>query len=131
MRRGWAIVATILAILAVVAIAIGAYNVSLDEGVRRGADAGQVVEVVGRGYGYWHGGFFPFGLILFPLFVIGIFWLVGAAFRGPRGGWNHEHGPGPFGPWSDEGRARFEERFQEWHRRQHEQAPAGGETAGG
>ncbi len=128
MRRGWAIVATILVVLAVVGIAVGAYNVGIDEGVRRGADAGQVVEVVGRGY--WHGGgFFPFGLILFPLFVIGIFWLVGFAFRGPRGGWNHEHGR--FGPWSEEGRARFEDRFQEWHRRQHEQTSSGSETPGG
>jgi len=128
MRRGWMVAATILAVLAVIGIAVGAYNVGLDEGVRRGAEAGQVVEVVGRGY--WHGGFFPFGLILFPLFLFGIFWLVGAAFRGPRGGWNHEHGPGRFGPWSEEGRARLEERFGEWHRRQHEEAPSG-DPAGG
>lgn len=127
MRRGRAIVLTILVALAVIGIAGGAYNVGLDEGVRRGADAGQVVEVVGRGY--WHGGFFPFGLILFPLFVIGVFWLIGAAFRGPRGGWHHEHGR--FGPWSEEGRARFEERFQDWHRRQHEQTSTGAETPGG
>jgi hypothetical protein len=129
MRRGWAIVAAILVVLVVVGIAVGAYNIGLDEGVRRGADAGQVVEVVGRGY--WHGGFFPFGLILFPLLVVGIFWLFGAASRGPRGGWNHEHGPGRFGPWSDEGRARFEERFLEWHRRQHEQSSSGTESSGG
>lgn len=130
MRRGWAIVAAVLVVLVMVGIGVGAYNVGVDEGIRRGADAGQVVEVVGRDY--WHGGgFFPFGLLLFPLVFIGFFWLIGSAFRGPRGGWNHEHGPGPFGPWSGEGRGRFEERFQEWHRHQHEQTSSSPEAAGG
>ena len=56
MRRGWVIVAAILTVLAVVGIAVGAYNAGVDEGIRRGAEAGQVVEVVGGRYG--HGGFF-------------------------------------------------------------------------
>ena len=129
MRSRWAIVATILVVLAVVGIAIGAYNAGIDEGVRRGAEAGQVVEVIGGRYG--HPGFFPFGLILFPLFVIGVVWLVGSAFRGGRGRWAHEHGHGSFGPWSDEGRSRFEERAQEWHQRQHEPGPSGDEGGSG
>lgn len=116
MRRGGAVLATVVGVLIVIAVGIGAYNWGLDEGVRRGADAGQVVEVVGRG---WHDGpgFFPFGLLLFPLLIIGVVWLIASAFRGP----GHDHpngpwgGPGRFGPWSEEGRARFEE----WHRRQH------------
>ena len=126
MRRGWAIVATILVVLAVVGIAIGAYNAGVDHGIRQGAEAGQVVEVVGDRYGH---GFFPFGFFLFPLFVIGAFVLIGWAFRGPHGRWGHDHGPG-FGPWSDEGRARFEERAGDWHRRQHEQATGDRETTG-
>jgi len=130
MRRGWAIGLAIVGVLLVVGIGAGAWNAGLDEGIRRGAEAGQVVEVVERGYG--HGGWgFPCGLILFPLFLFGLFWLIGGAVR--RGMWG---GPGghDHGPCSDEGRDRFERRFDEWHRRQHEQGsnspdPGGGATA--
>jgi hypothetical protein len=128
MRRGWAIAAAILVVLVTVGIAVGAYNAGIDEGIRRGAEAGQVVEVVGGRYGYGHG-FFPFGFFLFPLFIIGTIFLVSRAFRGPRSSWGHDHRPG-FGPWSEEGRARFEDRAGEWHRRQHEQASGGEETTG-
>jgi hypothetical protein len=128
MRGRWAIVAAILVTLAVIGIAIGAYNAGIDEGIRRGADAGRVVEVVNGRHGYGHG-FFPFGFFLFPLSLIGTFLLIGWAFRNGRGRWGHDHGPG-FGPWSDEGRTRFEERAGEWHRRQHEQASGGEETTG-
>jgi hypothetical protein len=124
MRRGWIIGAAVAAVLVVAAIAFGAYNVGLDEGIRRGAAAGEVVEVVGRGYGWGHRpGFFPLGLLLFPLLVIGCIWLVAAAFR--RGPWGDHHHGGWGGPgaWSDDARARFEERFGEWHRRQHEAGP--------
>ena len=127
MRRGWAIAATILAVLAVVGITIGAYNAGVDEGIRRAADSDQVVQVVG---GYGHGyGFFPFGFFLFPLFIIGTIFLVSRAFRGPRGSWGHDHGPG-YGPWSEGGRERFEERAGDWHRRQHEQATGDRESTG-
>jgi hypothetical protein len=128
MRRGWAIAGAILLVLVTIGVAVGAYNAGIDEGIRRGAEAGQVVEVVGGRYGYGHG-FFPFGFFLFPLFIIGAIFLVSRAFRGPRGSWGHDHGPG-FGPWSEEGRARFEDRAGEWHRRQHEQASGGEETTG-
>src|SRR5262245_27239525 len=115
MRRGWAIAASILVVLAVVGIAVGAYNAGVNEGIQRAATSDQEVEVVG---GYGHGwGFFPFGFFLFPLFLFGTFFLIGRAFRGPRG-WGYGHG---HGPWSEEGRARFEDRAQDWHRRQHEQ----------
>ncbi|MGA9160282.1 MAG: hypothetical protein WB297_05385 [Actinomycetota bacterium] len=127
MRRGWAIVATILVVLAVVGIAIGAYNAGVDHGIRQAADSDQVIQVVG---GYGHGyGFFPFGFFLFPLFIIGGIFLVSRALRGPRGPWGHDHGPG-YGPWSEEGRARFEERAGDWHRRQHEQATGDPQTTG-
>ena len=128
MRRGWAIAAAILVVLVTIGVAVGAYNAGIDEGVRRGAEAGQVVEVVGGRYGYGHG-FFPFGFFLFPLFIIGTIFFVSRAFRGPRGPWGHDRGPG-YGPWSDEGRARFEDRAGDWHRRQHEQASGGEESTG-
>ena len=128
MRRGWAIAAAILVVLVTIGVAVGAYNAGIDEGIRRGAEAGQVVEVVGGRYGYGHG-FFPFGFFLFPLFIIGTIFLVSRAFRGPRGYWGNDHGPG-YGPWSEEGRARFEDRAGEWHRRQHEQASGGEESTG-
>ena len=128
MRRGWAIAAAILVVLVTIGVAVGAYNAGIDEGIRRGAEAGEVVEVVGGRYGYGHG-FFPFGFFLFPLFIIGTIFFVSRAFRGPRGYWGHDHGPG-YGPWSEEGRARFEDRAGEWHRRQHEQASGGEESTG-
>jgi hypothetical protein len=127
MRRGWAIVAGILVVLVTAGIAVGAYNAGLDEGIRRAADSDQVVQVVG-GYGRGYG-FFPFGFFLFPLFIFGAIFLVGRAFRGPRGSWGHDHGPG-YGPWSEEGRAKFEDRATDWHRRQHEQASGAEETTG-
>ena len=117
MRRGWAIAAAILVVLAVIGIAVGAYNAGVNEGIRRAATSDQVVQVVG-GYGRgW--GFFPFGFFLFPLFIFGTIFLLSRAFRGPRG-WGHGYGHGS-GPWSDEGQAKFEDRARDWHRRQHEQ----------
>ena len=110
MRRGWAIGATLLVVLLTVGIAVGAYNAGIDDGVRRAADSSQVITVVGDRYG--HG-----------------FLLIGKAFRGSRGPWGHDHGSG-YGPWSEEGRARFEDKAGDWHRRQHEQASGGQETTG-
>ena len=127
MRRGWAIAAAILVVLVTVGIAVGAYNAGIDEGIRRArrrrtrwsrSSAGTDTDY----------GFFPFGFFLFPLFIIGTIFLVGRAFRGPRG-WGHDHGHG-YGPWSEEGRARFEDKAGDWHRRQHEQASGGEETHG-
>jgi hypothetical protein len=116
MRRGWAIALALVVTLLLVGVGVGAYHAGVNQGIHQAADSSQVVQVVG-GYG-WHGGFFPFGLFLFPLFLFGLFFLIGGAFR--RGAWGG--GPGHHhGPWSDEGRARFEQRFDEWHTRQHEQ----------
>ena len=152
MRRTMVIGLAILAVVVAAGIGIAAFNAGVDEGISReltrSGDADQVVRVVGHGYGYGYGrGFgFPFvGLILFPLFVIGIVLLVRGAFwrgrwGGPRwggpGGWGPggpggPGGYGPPGPWG--GQAAFDE----YHRRLHEQprtpdapadAPAGGGT---
>ena len=148
MRRMMVVGAVILAIVAVVGIGVAAFNAGVDEGISRelaqSGSGDQVVRVVGHGYGWGYGrGFgFPFGLILFPLLIIGIVLLVRGAFArgrwgGPRwwgpGGWGPggPGGYGPPGPWG--GPAAFDE----YHRRLHEQprtpagpgdAPAGGTT---
>jgi len=124
MRRfgiGFAIISLLLAI----GIGVGAYRV----GYQHGLDVNGSVQVV-RYVGWHAGGFFPFGLFLFPLLLIAVFVLVRGAFW--RGGWDH-HGSwhrGPGGPMGSPGRDAFED----WHRRQHEPeghgTPGGGERAG-
>jgi hypothetical protein len=106
MRRGIGVVTVIVLILAAIAIGVGAYNVGLNEGLEEARRGGEVVRVVGPGFG------FPFGLILFPLFLFGIFALFRAAAW--RGRWG---GKGAHGPWS--------ERAEEWHRQLHEQGHEG------
>ncbi len=80
--------------------------------------AGFEVTVVGDE----HRGFFP-GFFLFPLFLIGAFFLIGGIMRG-AGRWGRG-GPGGYGPgpWNEEGRRRFEERAREWHQREHGDTP--------
>jgi len=123
MRRGVAIVAAVVVILTGIGIGVAAYEAGERNGVEQGIAQveaaqgdGDAVDVV-----YVDDGrpFFP-GFFLFPLFLFGTFFLIGAIFRGGRWGHGH-HGPG--GPWNDEGRRRFEERAREWHTREH-----GGET---
>jgi hypothetical protein len=118
MRRGMWIWVLLLVILVGIAVGVGAYNAGLHQGIEDSGRAVEVVRVVdGRG-------FFPFGLILFPLFLFGIFALFRAAFwRGRWGGPRH-WGPGSGGK---DGPAMFEE----WHRRQHEQATGDHPGAGG
>jgi hypothetical protein len=116
MRRGMWIGVLLLVILVGIAVGVGAYNAGLHQGLEESGRTGEVVRVVGHG-----GGFFPFGLILFPLFLLGIFALMRGMFW--RGRWD---GPGP-GHWGERGPARFEE----WHRRQHEQGTGDHPGAGG
>jgi hypothetical protein len=58
----------------------------------------------------WHWGFFPFGFLLFPLLWIGLIWLFWGGFWRRRGGWG-----------------RWDDRFEDWHRRQHEGNNRGGD----
>lgn len=62
-------------------------------------------------------GFFPFGLLFFPLVVLAVFLLLRAVIWGgrPPGPWHH--GGPPSSAWLDD-----------WHRRQHE--PEGKATGG-
>jgi hypothetical protein len=127
MRRWYSIGAAVLVILAGVVIGVGAYNAGLNQGLERTGDAVQVVRYVGPGFG------FPFGLILFPLFLFGIFALARGAFwrrhwdGGPHG-WQGSMRPG--GPRGGGEPAAFED----WHRHLHEQSDehrdAGGAGAG-
>ena len=123
MRRAMVIGAVLLAIAVVVGVGIGAYNAGLHEGLE---DSGRAVEVVRvDGWG------FPFGLILFPLFIVGIILLVRGAF-----GRRHWGGPGHWGPGSGGpgGPGHWKAAMlEEWHRHQHgegdSEAGAGGEPA--
>ena len=108
----------ILSLLLAIGIGVGAYSI----GYHHGLDVNGSVEVVR--YAGWHaGGFFPFGLFLFPLFFVGVFLLLRGAFW--RGGWGHHdhHGPWGGGPVGTGGRDAFED----WHRRQHEPREGGRE----
>jgi hypothetical protein len=94
----------LLVLVVAIAAGVGGYNWGLSEGLEEAArSGGEVVRV----YGHHGGGFFPFGIILFPLFIFGIFALMRAAFWGGRwGGPGHHQG----GHYADD-----------WHRRQHEE----------
>jgi hypothetical protein len=84
-------------------------------GSQQTGDAPQVVQIDDDRGRHWFG-FFPF-FLLFPLLWIGLIWLIFGGF------WRHR-GPG---------RGRWEDRFADWHRRQHEtsdRGPAGPSAAG-
>lgn len=126
MRRGMWIGVALLVILALVGVGIGAYNAGLHQGIEDSDRAVEVVRVVGHGWG------FPFGLILFPLFLIGIVLLVRGAFGRRHWGGPGHHGPGSgWGPGGGGGRAAM---LEEWHRRMHGEgggSPSGEPRAGG
>jgi hypothetical protein len=116
MRRGYGVVLAIVLVLVAVLIGVGAYNAGVNHGLAQAGEPGEVVRYWGRGPGW---GFFPFGLLLFPLVFLGIFALFRFAFWGGRWG-DHPH-PHPMGPGGWGGR----EAFEEWHRREHERPQAG------
>ena len=119
MRRGFGLGAAILVVLLVVGIGIGAYNWGLSDGIDQGGKAVEVVRYVGHG-GF---GFFPF-FLFFPLIFLALFAFKGAMWRRHGG-----HGPGGHGPGG--GHGRWEQGFEDWHRRQHEVGTGGGGSSGG
>jgi hypothetical protein len=136
MRRSMVIGAAILAVLAVVAVGVAAFNAGVDQGVSQELARGgntEVVRVVGHGWGYGRGFGFPFGLILFPLFLVGIVLLIrGAFWQGRWGGGPRWWGPGGYGPGGYTGYGPSwggPQAFDEYHRRLHEQPPADGPAA--
>jgi hypothetical protein len=121
-RRAWTgVVAGVVAAFLLLGVASTAYEIGQrHEVVTRTVGNGEVVRVVGDGWGgYGHGGF-GFGFFLFPLLLI---FLVFLAFRGRRGWYGGGPGRywgggyGPCGPASGGG-------FEEQHRRAHEQGPS-------
>ena len=84
-----------------------------------GVETGNTIVIERDGH---RGGFFPFGLFLVPLVVIGFFALMRAIFWRP---W-HPGGPGGFGasrmyggPYGGDDSRGTPPWFAEWHRREH------------
>ena len=123
MRRGFGWGAAILVILLMVGVGIGAYNWGVTEGLERTGEGVEVVRYIG-GHGF---GFFPF-FLFFPLFFLALFAFKGAMWRRH---WDHDggHGPGGHGSGSHGRSDRWEQGYEEWHRRQHENG--GGSSSGG
>lgn len=127
MRRGFGIGAAILTVIVLVVVGAIAYNIGWSEGVGTHLPAGATNVPPGYYYGpgMWHAGFGIFGFLWFLLILFGIFWLFRLAFWGFGARRFMGGGYGPRG-WGHHGYGSFEERAQEWHRRQHgEQPPAG------
>ena len=126
MQRMSVIGLTLLGIAAAVLIAVGAYHAGAHHTLVTTTTTGQVVHVVGPGYnGGWGWGFFPFGFFLFPLFFFGFIFLMRGLFWGRR--WHGPNGGGYGGGYRQE----RERMFEDWHRRQHEQATGDHPSAGG
>jgi phosphotransferase system glucose/maltose/N-acetylglucosamine-specific IIC component len=126
MRRGFGIGAAILTVIVLVIVGAIAYNIGWSAGVGTHLPDGATNVPPGYYYGYggWHAGFGIFGFLWFLLILFGVFWLFRLAFWGRRwrGGW---YGPGMGG---GHHYGSFEERAQEWHRRQHGEQPSGTAT---
>jgi hypothetical protein len=120
MRRGFGLGAAILVVLLLVGVGIGAYNWGVSDGIDQSGKAVEVVRYVGGHGGF---GFFPF-FLFFPLIFLALFAFKGAMWR--RHG-DHGHGPGGHGPG---GHGRWEQGFEDGHRKQHE-VGTGGSDAGG
>jgi hypothetical protein len=115
MRRSMWIVVLLLMVVGGIAIGVGAYHAGVTHGLAESGQAVQIIRYAGPGWG-----FAPFGFLLFPLFILLIFALLRGAFWGRkwRGGYGDHSRGGP--------RA-----FEEWHRRQHDDASGGQTSAGG
>ena len=127
MRRGFGIAGAIVTIILLVVVGAIAYNIGWSQGVgtHLPANADGTVVPPGYYYGYgFHGAFGFFGILWFLLILFGVFWLFRLAFWGfagrrMMGGWG---GYGPKG-WRQGPYGSFEERAQEWHRKQHGEQP--------
>ena len=138
MRRGFGLIGLLVTAIVLVIVGAIAYNIGWSEGVATHLPANTVA---GDGapyyYGphYWGGGFGfgLFGIFWFLLILFGLFWLFRLAFFGfwgrrmMGGGWGYGGGRGwGHGPGMPGG---FEQRAQDWHRRQHgEPEPPSGST---
>lgn len=117
MRRGFGIAGALVTLVLLVIVGVVAYNIGWSDGVSThlpAAAQGEVAPPYYYGWGF-HPFFAGFGILWFLLILFGVFWLFRLAFWGfgARRMWGYGRG-GDYGP----GRS-FEERAQEWHRRQH------------
>lgn len=124
MRRGFGIFGLIATAILLIVVGVIAYNVGWSDGVSTHLPANAQGAVAPYYYGPgFHGGFGLFGIFWFLLILFGIFWLFRLAFWGfwgrrmwmGGGGWGYGGGHGRWGS--------FEERAQEWHKRQHGETP--------
>ena len=114
-KRMWTgLLAGLLGVLALAGVAGIAYNVGRDDRVVRTVGDGEVVRVVGHGWGGHGYGYGPRpGFFLFPLLLFG---LIALLIWGTRGGWGGGRRPWGGGHWAGGGP---EGTFAEWHRRAH------------
>ncbi len=134
MRRGFGLFGLIATTILLVIVGVIAYNVGWSDGVAThplpANAAGDGAPYYYYGPHYFGGGFGFLGIFWFLLILFGIFWLFRLAFWGMfgrrmwGGGWGYgrKFGYGPGMPGS------FEERAQEWHRKQHGEQPPSGTT---
>jgi hypothetical protein len=119
MRRGFGIAGVIVTLVLLVIVGVVAYNIGWSEGVNTHLPA--ATQGDGAPANYYYGprffgpGFGILGIFWFLLILFGLFWLFRFAFWGfgARRMWGYGRGWG-YGPGHS-----FEERAQEWHRRQH------------
>jgi hypothetical protein len=107
---GGRLVAALILFVVTIAVAVGAYNVGVSAGAASAGAATAAPAVVGLHAVGWFL-FFPFGFLFFILFF-GL--ILRALVWGGRGGHYgaHQWGDGPGS------------RFEEWHRRAHDQGSA-------
>ena len=125
MRRGFGLLGAIFTVILLIVVAAIGYNIGWSQGVSTHPLPAGAANAAPYYYGFgFHPFFAGFGILWFLLILFGIFWLFRLAFWGRRwGGWYGPRGMygGHYGPGGS-----FEERAQEWHRRQHgEQPPSG------
>ena len=131
MRRGIGLVGALVTLIVLVVVGAIAYNIGWSDGVNTHLPAGTQGAVAPGPY-YGGFGFHPFfaffGIFWFLLILFGIFWLFRLAFWGFAGRRMMGGGWGPGRGWGYGGPGGFEERAQEWHRRQHGEQPPPGTT---
>jgi hypothetical protein len=119
MRRGFGIAGAIVTLVLLVIVGVVAYNIGWSDGVNTHLPAatqgGAAPPYYYYGPHFFGAGFGIFGIFWFLLILFGLFWLFRLAFWGfgARRMWGYGRGWG-YGPGQS-----FEERAQEWHRRQH------------
>ena len=119
MRRGFGLIGLLATIIFVAIVGVIAYNIGWSDGVNThlpAATNGGTVAPYYYGFGF-HPFFWGFGIFWFLLILFGIFWLFRVAFWGFGARRMYRHG------WGDGPRQSFEERAQDWHRRQHGEQP--------